>query len=227
MTNDSLIEELQEDLRHERLRALWKEYGPYIIGGVALAVLLTGLMSTWRAWQTRINTEQTAIVMEALAADDAPAALDKAAPGLRPGHRALAWLNAGGALLADGKKEEALAIYRKAAADSALPEPYHGLAQLLSVRLAWGMNKNDPDPKALIGQLAPLVQNPNSPWQWHAGIQAALIAAHDLHDYGMAHGYLSSLLGSNGNDVPDSLRERARALDDVYKIKAGQEKPAG
>ncbi len=217
MSNNELIHEIEESLKQDRLNALWKEYGPYIIGGAILAVVLTGIMSGWRAWNHSVNTRQTAVLVQALSEEDIPAALNKATGPLRPGARAVAWLTEGGVLLGKGKKEEALAVYTKAADDKALPALYGGLARLLSVRLEWSLEKKDADPEALITRLKPLLKDKGSAWHWHALVQAALIAAHDLNDYARAHEYLDAV--RSGAGVPPSLLERAKALDLVYALK--------
>ncbi len=85
---NELIHEVEESLRQERLQAMWREYGPYVIGGAVLAVLFTALSAGWRSHEYHINTSQTAAVIEALTAPEPAAALDKITTSLRPGHRA-------------------------------------------------------------------------------------------------------------------------------------------
>lgn len=217
MTNDTLLTELEEDLRQERLHALWKEYGAYIIAGVVLAVLLTGFISGWRSWNEKTGAAQTALIMEALDSNDIPAALDKAAAQLRGGPRAVAWLVEAGALVQTSKEEEALAVYKKAGADGGLPGIYRDLAVLLGVRLEWSLAGADTDAKALMATLKPLLDSPGNPWHFHARIQAALIAAHDMKDYALAQQYIAPVIAAD--DIPESLRERARALGQIYRIK--------
>lgn len=228
MTNE-LIHDVEETLKQERIQKAWKEYGPYVIGGVVLAVLLTGAISGWRNYNDRVNQAQTAQFIEAIESEDPAAALEKAADGMRAGHRALAWMSEAGALLQAGREDEARAVYRKAAADESLPPLLHDLAVLMSVRMEWAKSADageKPDAQAYLQKLQPLIQNGNSPWTWHARVQAAIIAAQGMEDYMLAHTHLAAVQRA-GSNIPPSLFERARALDHVYSIRADAQGKTG
>jgi hypothetical protein len=230
---NELIHEVEESLRQERLQAMWREYGPYIIGGAILAVLFTALSAGWRSHEYRINTAQTAAVIEAVTSPEPAAALGKITPTLRPGPRALAYLTEAGTLLQSDKNNEALAVYDRAAADKTVPEPFHSLAVLLEVRLAWSMKgKIDAQTlwplkgrdrieiaKTLLGQLQPLIANEKNPWHDYARIQAALITAHDLNDYSAARALLAPVKKESAGD--SDLAKRASVLDQVYAAQGG------
>ena len=47
MSDDSFIREVEEELRSDRFKALWKRFGPFIIAGAVLVVALT---AAWRGW---------------------------------------------------------------------------------------------------------------------------------------------------------------------------------
>jgi hypothetical protein len=223
MTNE-LIHEVEEALKREELEKFWAEYRNYIIGGIVLAVLLTGVMSGWRAYTHKENTRDTALLVTAMSAeeDKIPAALEEAIPHLRPGHRALAFLAEGGALMQAGKRKEALAVYQKAAADK-LPGEWRDLATLLAVRTDWGLNdQKGRDAEELISRLKPLLNDEKSPWHYHAQLQAGLIAAHGLDDYARAHEYMKAV--TDAEMVPPSLRERAKGLDHVYTLRMDEAK---
>ena len=56
MSDDSFIREVEQELRSDRLNALWKRFGPLIIGGVVLIVLATAGWRAWLAWdESRAN----------------------------------------------------------------------------------------------------------------------------------------------------------------------------
>ena len=48
MSNENFIREIDEELRSDQMRALWKNFGPWII---ALAVLLVVGVAGWEGWQ--------------------------------------------------------------------------------------------------------------------------------------------------------------------------------
>lgn len=223
MSNSEFIQEIEEDLQRERLVALWKEYGPTIITGIILAVLFTGALSGWRSWNTKVNTAQTKTLIEALKADNAGEALEAASADLRPTQRALAWLAAAGAALAADQPAKALAIYDRAATDKKLPALYRDLAIVQGTRLRWDLETDKADPHALLAILRPIIDDRENPWSAHAAIQGALIAAHGLSDYAQAHNFLAVV--QRGDNIPPSLKERARALDQVYAAESGSATP--
>lgn len=233
MSND-LIQEVEDSLRKEKMDKFWKEYGPYIIAGAVMAVLLTGLIGSWRVWNHAQNEASTNLMLETTIEAGQIDALEEVIPEMRPGHRALSHLSAAGVLLEDGDSDAALSHYRQAAADRSAPSPYRELAALLAVRLEWSLERPDTDARALINALDPLLRNRNSPWHYHAQLQAAQITAHDHRDYAGARQYLAPVLRADG--LPQSLTERAQRLDHLYGLRAEQaatapqiteEEPAG
>jgi len=227
MTND-LIHEVEESIKQEQLEKFWKEYGSYIIAAAILAVLITALVSGYRAWNAKINTSQTTALIEALDQDDKVAALDGITPTMRPSHRAISYLTAAGLLADDGKQEEALKHYQTAANDRDIEPVFRDLAQLMAVRLEFAMEKPGANPQSFVAALQPIWENAQSPWRYHAHEQAALILAHAQNDYVNARAHLRAILEAKEGVMP-SMQERARALDHVYVQKisaAAAEKPA-
>lgn len=51
MTNDNIIREIDEELRSDRMRALWRRFGPYVIGAAVAVVLLVAVNEGWSWWQ--------------------------------------------------------------------------------------------------------------------------------------------------------------------------------
>lgn len=218
-SEQNLILEIDEALKQERTEKLLKEYGPYILAGVVLAVLFTGILSAYRSWDNRINAEQTAQLMQALTSEERSSALETLAPQLRPGQRGLALMTAAGSYIAEDKSEQALAVLNRVAQDTQIDTLHRQLADLMAVRLITSEGQKDIDAQALLARLKPLMDDKN-PWRWHARVEAALINAHILNDYAAARKYLSEVL-SQEQILPPSLRERAHALDQVYSQKLG------
>lgn len=220
--HNELIHEVEEALKREELERFWQEYRFFIIGAVVAAILLTAAVSGWQSYKYKTNTAQTAILTGAMSAeeDNLAAALGDAAPKLRGGHRAMAFLTEAGALQRAGKRQEALEVYSKAAADGSLPRVWQDLAVLLSTRAAWGMETEKTENAAsLLKAIAPLLKDQDSPWHAHALLLAAQIEAHGNGDYQAAHKYLSDV--QQVADAPPSLRERAKALDHIFMIRSG------
>lgn len=222
MSNTELIHEVEESLRQEKLAQTWKEYGPYIIGGIVISILLTGFISGYRAWTHKTAIQQTTAIVEALATENKSAALADIIPSLTDGRRGAAFLTQAGLLIKDGKKEDALTVFQNASKDKTIPDIYRQLATLMAVRLQSDIKAGvQTDTDAMMTALTPLMNDKSSPWRWHAYIQAAIISAHDLNDYEQARTYLRPVLDS-GTNIPPSLMERARALDHVYSLAMAQ-----
>jgi hypothetical protein len=208
---------------------MWREYGPYIVGGALLAVVLTAGISGWRTWNNHVNEKNTAVLMTALQDKDEVAALRKADAQLRPTQQMIARMTVAGRLLQDGKKEEALKAYQSVAGDTSIPGLYRDLALWLSVRLDWSLHgesiKDKADVWKMIDRLQPVIADNNNPWNAQARIEAAEIAAHGLKDYAKARAYLAPVLASAG--ATDSEKQRAQALDHVYSLEQPAPEKAG
>ncbi len=223
-SDQNLILEIEEALKREKTEKLFKEYGPYILIGALLAVLFTGAISGYRHWETRVNAENTALLMQALTQQDQVKALAEVAPELRAGPRAIAQMTAAGVLVSQDKKDEAQTLYTQVAEDKALPAIYRDLAALTVVRLTLSGNTKNADADSLLTKLQPLLDKKN-PWHNQARIESALISAHLKNDYKAARDYLAPVL-AEADKAPASVIQRARALDQVFGQKMGAAAPA-
>ncbi|MCB9990504.1 MAG: hypothetical protein H6867_03870 [Rhodospirillales bacterium] len=214
---DDLIHEIEESIKQEKLEKFWKEYGPYLIAAIVLAVLFTALVSGWRGWNDKINASQTSAVIQALAEEDQVAAIDKIAAELRPNQRAVAQLTTAGLLARDEKMEQALAHYNAAATDKDIKPVFRDLALLMAARTEWAMNAPEMDAQSILTKIKPLWESDKSPWRWHAHMLAAVIEAHANENYAAARDHLAVITTAQG--LPRSIQDRARALDHVYTMK--------
>lgn len=160
-----IFQEVEEDVRRERLQSLWKKYGLFIVGGVLAVVILAAGIAGWRYYVTS----------ERLAASDAlSAALNLAAAGDRDGAvRALAELGENGrapygtlarlreaGLKADaGDRAGAIALYEDVARTAEDP----AIAELAQLQAAIDSIEAE-TPDAVIARLQPLAAA-GKPWQ--------------------------------------------------------------
>jgi|TARA_A100000171_G_scaffold19229_1_gene17666 hypothetical protein len=122
MSDDSFLREVEEELRSDKLKAFWRRFAPFIIGGAVLIVLLVAANEVWKWYRTSTAAN---------ASDQYYAALDMAESGDVTGAQAaFAELEASGpdgyatlarfqeaALLAEeGDPQAALAAYDALAA---------------------------------------------------------------------------------------------------------------
>lgn len=205
-----IFQEIEEDLRRERMKRLWDRYGLIVVGAVlALALAAAG----WQGWRWYERNERakaaerfaaalaTAARGEHAAAIEAFAGLGRDGP---KGYRLLARLQEAAGRGAQGDRAGAVGIYESLAADTALPPLYRDLAVLLSVL----HQANDGDSRALAARLEPLAAD-GAPFRHTAReVQAALALRRG--DRAAAEGLLRRL--AEDATAPDGARRRAAEL---------------
>ena len=50
MSNDTLLREVDEELRRDRMRSLWRQSAPFVFGAAAAVILLVAGYEGWRWW---------------------------------------------------------------------------------------------------------------------------------------------------------------------------------
>lgn len=120
--SDSFINEVSEEVRRDRMYALWRRWGPYVIGGVVAVVALAG-GKAWldaKAVQDARDAGAAMIAVSETAPTEAAEALTTLADNADDdGVAVLARLRAAGAFAADGRAEDAAKAYEIVAADDA------------------------------------------------------------------------------------------------------------
>lgn len=212
-----IFDEVDEELRAERLHRLFVRYGAWLAAAALVAIAATGGYEAWRYWRIRADRATAMIYLTAMQqasqprqgekaadADAAIAGFAKAAQQGSRSYRVLARLQEA-ALLADhGKLSEALAVWDQIAADSSADTALRDLASLL-----WVQHQLDSgDPAVLKARLAPLASPLNT---WHSLAQEAeallLLRQGQKQE---AKKLLQTLV--EDPTVPAGLRDRASAV---------------
>ncbi|MCW8835973.1 MAG: tetratricopeptide repeat protein [Rhodospirillales bacterium] len=211
-TNDSFIREVDEELRNEQMRKLWKTYGSYVIGTVTLIILVVAGYQGWRTWDMNTRTElgerfasaeRMAVQGQAAAAKDAFAgiAVDNGGDG---GYGMLARFREA-ALIADGGDRNAASIaFLEIADDSGVEGTYRELATILGA--LQGMDTAESP--SLVNRLAPLADGAG-PWRFSARELLAFIA-HKTGDIARAKELFTGLSGDAA--APQGVRSRATEM---------------
>lgn len=117
MSEDSIFSEVSEELRSERMRNLWRQYGPWVIGAAVLIVVLVAVNEGWRWYQNSVAAESSDkfyAAFEAVNDGDVAGAQDQfnivIAEG-SGGYPELARYAQAALLASDGKTDEAVAAY--------------------------------------------------------------------------------------------------------------------
>lgn len=202
---DTFIDEVTEEVRRDRLYAMFRKYG-WI--GVAAVVLIVG-GAAWNEWsKARAEARAQAFgdaVAAALANND-PAARTAALSAIEAssgaGHGAILALLTASQAEASGDVPKALAALKSVADDTSLSPTYRQLAQLKSVMLGGdGMAPADRD--ALLAELAA----PGAPYRTLAMEQQALV----LIDAGKTDEAVK-ILTALRDDAEASGGQQARAI---------------
>jgi hypothetical protein len=72
MTTDQFINEVDEELKHERHMALWHIYGRYAVAGVLLIVIGVASVVGWRHYQENRRAEAGIAFVSAVESASAP-----------------------------------------------------------------------------------------------------------------------------------------------------------
>ncbi len=127
MSNDTLLREVDEELRRDRMRKLWRQTAPYIIGAAVGVVLLVAGYEGWN-WWTQSNSSRSSdqFYAAAEAADGADlAAAEKALNDViaqgSGAYPALAEFRKASLLAQQGKIDEAVAAYDALATNQSSP----------------------------------------------------------------------------------------------------------
>ena len=218
---DSFIDEVSEEVRKDRMFALWKRYGPFVIGAVVAVVALTGVKN-WLDHQARKAARQAGGAL--IAAADAPP--EEAAAALtalaeqtdHEGAAALARLRAAGALAAAGDKDAAAAAYDVIAADAGADK----LLQDFAAFRALALRADEMAPDAAIDALEAIAGGAG-PFRLLAleAQAAAFLRAGDVEAASEA-----LQIVAEDERTPNGLRQRALAALTALGVTLAPEAPA-
>jgi len=208
-----IFQEVEEDVRRERYEQLWKKYGNYIMAAVAVLVLAVAGFQAWRNYDLQQRQKisdrygeaaQLAEAGNATKAETDFAALAKDAPS---GYAMLAKFHLAGAYLAQGKRDQAVALLRELTASS---DPL--VSSTARLRLAWTMA--DASPKAEIAVLLQPLTAQDNPWRFAA---AEVLAYVDLKDGARNQAQAAYDRLAQETTAPQTLRQRAAGIAEFLK----------
>lgn len=174
-----ILREVEEDLRQEELKKLWKKISPFFTTAVVAALIGTGGYEYRQhliRQQSALESEQ---LQDALAdiengkTDTALTALKSLRDSSSLGYKWLAALQYADVLAAENRPDEAVKALDYIAKDKTAPQSLRSLATLNGVSLSIDAGK--PDYAALKSKLAPMIEA-NNVWTADALELDALIA---------------------------------------------------
>jgi hypothetical protein len=192
--HDSLLREVESEIRREQMQKLWERYYGVIIGAALMIVLAVGgyklvearrLAAAETAGQEFLSAVKLA---DEKKADDAAAAFAKIAENAPGGYATLAKLQIAGAQAKAGKNAEAIAAYDAVAKDASADDLLKSFAQLQAASL----RLPDADFTEIENRLTPLTGDRGA---FKTSAQELLgIAAFRAKKYDDARQYLEPLL---------------------------------
>jgi len=209
-----VFEEVNEDLRQEKVDQFWKEYGGWIIAAAVLAVIFTAAINVYRDWEVSKNIEQTSTMIEVIESQDA-GSLSGYADQADKNHAILAKLTAAGMYKEQGKMAEAVTLYQNILQTPRLDPVYRGLADLMMVSI--GLDTEDP---AELHKSLSRLTDEKSSWRYSALELEALLYARE-QNYTQAIASLNQILSEEQS--PPAIQARAETLSTLYQVQNGKQ----
>jgi hypothetical protein len=205
-----IFNEVDEELRRERLEKLWKKYGAWMVAGAIAVVAVSGGTVAFRNWQEEQRVAQTAAIGEqvrALRAGPTPEiakAMSGLAGELDDGGQLLARMYAAGLQARVGDKAEGAKLFTQVMNDGSVNPAWRDAARflLVSTQIETG------DPAGLMATLEPLTKDGNA-WR-HLAREATALLAWRAGDSAKALALAEAL--SKDAEAPQALQTRATEL---------------
>lgn len=200
-----IFDEVDEDVRRERLNLIAKKYGPFLGAAVALVIGAVAVFTFWQQHQEARSADAgagflAAVRQEVLTPGSSASSFAKVIEEGPDGYGVIARIKQAEALAASGDRSGAIQILEATSAEDA-PQRYKILAQLLSISL----KSYDEKPEVLLALVEPMTVS-GHPWRIFA-VELAAALEWKLGQVDDARKRLTYL--SSDVSVPASMRARA------------------
>jgi len=212
-----LMNEIDDDLRRQKLEEFWQENRNWIIGGILLAICSTAGMTWWRSYDYQNNLVQTQGLIQAIEDGDA-GKLGAYAGTSNANHAALARLVEAGLLVRDGKTADAVKAYDEIGNAMGVEPALRDLGHLLSI----GQRLNTDAPQKLHGEIEKL-SGEGDTYRYSALEMDALLYAREKN---MKTAIDRLAIITTAADAPDDVRTRAVTLRELYTAALNENAPA-
>ena len=207
-----IFQEVDEEVRRERLNKLWQRYGHYIIAACVLVIVAVGAWRGYEWWETKKAVEagaafeQAVNLAEAGKHQEAEAAFAKLASEGTAGYRLLARLREA-AELGRTDRKAAIKAYDEIAVDKSVGQVIQDLAALrVSFLLVDGSSYGD-----MRARLEPLT-GPDRAFR-HSARELLALSAWKQGDMGAARQWTDMII--TDPQTPSGARSRAEVLSEL------------
>ncbi|MEE4236400.1 MAG: tetratricopeptide repeat protein [Anderseniella sp.] len=212
MSDDSLFREVDEEVRRQKIVSIWNRFGNLIVVVCVLVVVGVGGYKAWQFWQAKQAEEagmkwfEAVRLAEAGKTAEADTAFAAIARTGTKGYAVLAELTQAARLGQDGKRDEAVAIYDKVAADAGADAALRELARVRAAYLLVDTASVDDLVKRLDG-----LSGGDQAWR-HAAREILSLAYFRSGDYKKAADFAAQIIADPA--TPAGLRARMQLVSD-------------
>lgn len=221
---DEFLEEVESDIRQEKLEKLWHRYGKLIIG---LAVGSLALSGGYMVWQNHQNKQSQFIsekfigAQSLIAQGKIPEALGVVKDLSNSSHKTYSSLSKfyEAHLISKKDYKSALELYRNIANNSSVEKDLRDLAQIFSITLEIDHLKDENQAEeidVILKNLDPL-SAPEQPWRFLA-LELIGILSYKKNDIAKATEVFLQL--AQDPQVPDGMRSRAQLMTQTLAAKS-------
>lgn len=220
MSNDSFIREVNEELRQDQLRSLWRRFGPFIIAAAVLVVLATAAYVGYERWTiSRANRSGDAFgraleLAEQGNHEEALGALEELESSGYGAYPLLARLRAATTLAQDGQVEEAIAKLDAVAEDGSAPGAIRDIARLRAALLLVDRGSYED----VASRVEPLTADSNP--MRHTAREALALAAWKEGDRENAMALFGQII--DDPQAPAGTRQRAEMMSELIAGSGGE-----
>lgn len=208
-----IFNEIDEELRQEKIKDFWQENKHFIIGSIIVAILFTAAFVSWQNWKYKTNMEATTKLYNILNTTDI-GKLTTYAKKAKDEHAAIAKLSATTVYLNNNETSNALKLLSELKKDRNIDKTYRNLATLVEANLL--IDTANPDELNNIEkELQPLTKK-NAVWRFTANEILMLIASKQGR-YKTAINIANKLVQDPNTRA--SMKERVIKLRKLYETK--------
>lgn len=223
MSDDSFIREVDEELRSDQMKSIWKRFGKYIIGIAVLIVVGTGAFRGYDYWTRSEASRSGDAFLAALnlaregRQDEALAALRELEKDGYGSYPALARMRAATVLSDTGDNDAAIADFSTIGNDNSIPASVRDIARIRAAYLLVDSGSYDDVVVQVEG-----ISGADNPMR-HSAREALGLAAWKAGELTQARQWFEQIVGDTG--VPSGISQRAQMMLDLIAASgnAGQQ----
>ena len=199
-----IIDEINEELKQERMQALFAKYGKYVLALAAAVITIVVAIQAYNVYQAGVREKAANAYFDALGEDRIGDALAASSGDFNDGYQMLSQFVSAAELVADDEAAAAVDIYIQLSDDNGLSQIYRDFATLLAFTHA----QDDQISAALEAKLTALADNAGP----LRGLAIEMQADRALKegDIEAAKAYLEQI--NQLQQAPNGLRQRAASL---------------